>query len=32
MQLWRAEGLLTVEQGHITLLQPTMFNRLANSA
>lgn len=32
LQLWRAEGLLTVEQGHITLLQPTTFNRLANSA
>lgn len=30
LQLWRAEGLLAVEQGYITLLQPTILKRLAN--
>jgi len=32
LRIWRAEGLLTVEQGYITLLQPTVLKRLANSA
>ena len=32
LRTWRAEGLLTVEQGYITLLQPTVLKRLANSA
>lgn len=30
LRLWRAEGLLTVEQGYITLLQPAALNRLAH--
>ena len=32
LQLWRAEGLLTVDQGYITLLKPAALNRLADSA
>lgn len=32
LQLWRREGLLTVDQGYITLLQPAVLNRLAHSA
>jgi CRP-like cAMP-binding protein len=32
LQLWRTEGLLTFEQGYITLLQPTTLSRLANAA
>ncbi len=32
LRIWRTEGLLTVEQGYITLLQPAVLKRLANSA
>mgnify|MGYP001815510767 CR=1 FL=1 len=32
LRIWRTEGLLIVEQGHITLLQPAALKQLANSA
>lgn len=32
LQLWRAEGLLTVEKGYITLPQPALLKQLADSA
>ena len=32
LRLWRTEGLLTVEHGYITLLQPAVLNRIAYSA
>jgi CRP-like cAMP-binding protein len=31
LRAWRTEGLLTVDQGYITLLQPAALKRLANS-
>jgi CRP-like cAMP-binding protein len=32
LQAWQAEGWLTIEHGHITLLQPAALNRLARSS
>ena len=32
LRAWRTQGLLTVERGYITLLQPAVLKRLANSA
>jgi CRP-like cAMP-binding protein len=32
LRTWQAEGLLTIAQGHITLLKPTALNSLAHSS
>ena len=32
LRAWRADGLLTVERGYITLLQPALLKRLAQSS
>ena len=32
LRLWQTQGLLTIERGHITLLQPAALDRIAQSA
>ena len=32
LRLWRTEGLLTIKQGYITLLQPVALSQLAHSS